>query len=555
MVLTASVVLPIRARRRQGSLGGLLGSLLAGLLLLGGLPLQPVRAAELLEIQLDGLQLPLDLEELQAWSKDPSRPRGDLGAWFDLLAPHHREGLLRLLRAPLVRDRSMAQQLLQSWVGQRMLASMGGLFSTEKGNAGPLMYSTLSDLLLRQEEVTTLELLRALPSRRLTVNLDGVLELAARWQSQLELQRQSLQALRRLQLPEGTPLLPLTDGVVLAGGNVGGLAPESNPPRRLQLTVPYRREPLQLQLWQPTLPRPGTPWLLLSPGLGGSSSQLEWLASALRERGWAVLLLEHPGSDELAMRAWLEGRRPPPAAESVSDRLRDLQAVVEAVDEGTLPRIGSSVVLVGHSLGGLTSLLAAGLRPEPGLARRCDRALDGLPLTNLSQLLQCQLPHVPLPPPEPLAQPVAAVVSLNGFGSLLWPQRGLQQLPMPVLLLGGSLDLVTPPLNEQLRLFLPATHPHSRLVLLEGGSHFSPVRIRPGNQALFQLGEELVGVDPGRMQALILSLSSDFLQRVNQPRLGGVPPQRRRLGGARAYVLDRSAARRWRAELPQPPVN
>jgi hypothetical protein len=272
------VVLPIRARRRQGSLGGLLGSLLAGLLLLGGLPLQPVRAAELLEIQLDGLQLPLDLEELQAWSKDPSRPRGDLGAWFDLLAPHHREGLLRLLRAPLVRDRSMAQQLLQSWVGQRMLASMGGLFSTEKGNAGPLMYSTLSDLLLRQEEVTTLELLRALPSRRLTVNLDGVLELAARWQSQLELQRQSLQALRRLQLPEGTPLLPLTDGVVLASGNVGGLAPESNPPRRLQLTVPYRREPLQLQLWQPTLPRPGAPWLLLSPGLGGSSSQLEWLA-------------------------------------------------------------------------------------------------------------------------------------------------------------------------------------------------------------------------------------------------------------------------------------
>ena len=150
MVLTASVVLPIRARRRQGSLGGLLGSLLAGLLLLGGLPLQPVRAAELLEIQLDGLQLPLDLEELQAWSKDPSRPRGDLGAWFDLLAPHHREGLLRLLRAPLVRDRSMAQQLLQSWVGQRLLASMGGLFSTEKGNAGPLLYATLSDLLLRQ---------------------------------------------------------------------------------------------------------------------------------------------------------------------------------------------------------------------------------------------------------------------------------------------------------------------------------------------------------------------------------------------------------------------
>jgi hypothetical protein len=159
---------------------------------------------------------------------------------------------------------------------------------------------------------------------------------------------------------------------------------------------------------------------------------------------------------------------------------------------------------------------------------------------------------VALPAPEPLAQPVAAVVSLNGFGSLLWPQKGLQQLRAPVLLLGGSLDLITPPLSEQLRLFLPVSHPRSRLVLLEGGSHFSPVRIRTGNQALFQLGEELVGVDPGRMQALILSLSSDFLQGVSQPRLGGVTPQQRRLGGVMAYVLDRSTARGWRRGIAMP---
>jgi hypothetical protein len=199
--------------------------------------------------------------------------------------------------------------------------------------------------------------------------------------------------------------------------------------------------------------------------------------------------------------------------------------------------------------------MAAGLRPEPGLVRRCDRALDGLPLSNLSRLLQCQLPYVSLPPPQPLAQPVAGVVSLNGFGSLLWPQRGLQPLRVPVLLMGGSLDLITPPLSEQLRLFLPAGHPRSRLVLLEGGSHFSPVRIHSGRQALFQLGEELVGVDPGRMQALILSLTSDFLQGVSRPGLGGVTPQRRRLAGVTAYVLDRSRAQEWREQIRLPAAN
>jgi len=225
--------------------------------------------------------------------------------------------------------------------------------------------------------------------------------------------------------------------------------------------------------------------------------------------------------------------------------------VVAAEQAGRLPRLGDSVVLMGHSLGGLASLLAAGLRPEPGLPRRCERALDGIPLINLSQLLQCQLPQVSLPPPLPLAQPIAGVVSFNGFGSLLWPQRGLQGLNAPVLLVGGSLDLITPHLSEQLRLFLPAGHAGSRLVLVEGGSHFSPVRIRQGDQALFRLGEELVGVDPARVQALILSLSSEFLQGLQQSR--PLPVQRRLLAGVTAYVLDHGAADRWRSAIRSGP--
>ena len=548
--LSASLVLPMRARRHRG----LLGSLLA-VLLLALLPPPPLRAAELLQIQLDGLELPLDVRELEAWSRDPARPQGDLGTWLDLLDARRRQALLRLLRAPLVRDRSMAQQFLESWAGQRLLASAGGLLSTELGNAGPQLYSALNRLLRQQQAVTTLDLLRALPTRTITLNLDGVLELASQWQQQLQAQRQALQALHRLPLPLGTPLLPLTDGLQLVHGKGQGPGPDGHPPQHLELAVAHRREPLQLQLWLSAQPHAAAPWLLLSPGLGGSSAQLEWLAASLRDRGWSVLLLEHPGSDEPAMRAWLEGRRQPPAAETLGDRLRDLRAVVAAVQSGALPRLGASVVLVGHSLGAVTSLMAAGLRPEPGLQRRCDRALDDLPLSNLSRLLQCQLPYVALPPPEPLAQPVAGGVSLNGFGSLLWPQRGLAPLPVPVLLMGGSLDLITPPLSEQLRLFLHPGHPRSRLVLLEGGSHFSPVRIHAGNQALFQLGEEWVGVDPSRMQALILSLSSDFLQGVSRPGLGGMPPQQRRLGGVTAFVLDRSRSQEWRDQIRLPAAN
>jgi predicted dienelactone hydrolase len=81
------------------------------------------------------------------------------------------------------------------------------------------------------------------------------------------------------------------------------------------------------------------------------------------------------------------------------------------------------------------------------------------------------------------------VVSFNGFGSLLWPHRGLSALPVPVLMVGGSLDLITPPVQEQLALaLLTSSHPSSSLVLVDGASHFSPVGLTPEGQPLFQLG-------------------------------------------------------------------
>jgi predicted dienelactone hydrolase len=86
-----------------------------------------------------------------------------------------------------------------------------------------------------------------------------------------------------------------------------------------------------------------------------------------------------------------------------------------------------------------------------------------------------------------------------------------------VLLVGGGLDLVTPPEQEQLGVFARTRHPRSRLVLVEGASHFSPVRIENRGEALFRLGQDLVGIDPIKVQALLLSLTSEFLQGLEHP--------------------------------------
>jgi predicted dienelactone hydrolase len=520
------------------------------------LTVPPVRAAQQLEVELDGLRLPIDLSQLEEWSRDPDTSDGDLALWLNLLDPADRASLIRLLRAPLIKERSFGLQLLNSWTGERMLHELGGLLTQPDGATTMAeLDSTLRRLLERRGVVTTLDLLEALPGDRLVLRLDGLLNLAQRWRLQLQEQEVAMGQLHRLRVP-------LRNSRAHAPPGLARLKPQ-----RVELNVAHRPTPLPLELWPSRVVKP-SPWLVMMPGLGGNSTELSWLAASLSAQGWPVLVVEHPGSNRTALQASLQGDLPPPGADSLPGRLADLQAVLAARRDGLLPPLGPSpageqgVVLLGHSLGGLTALMASGLVPERGLGERCRQALAALPLTNLSRLLQCQLPQITGESsggsalPDPLLEGstrLRGVVAYNGFGSLLWPRGGLAALDLPVLLVGGSLDLVTPPVQEQLSLFQEAAHPFSRLVLVEGGSHFSPVRIVGDGKAAFRLSDELVGVEPRKVQELLLSITLEFLEGLDHPSL--LPAQRRQQNGVVAYVLDAAQARRWSSLIRTAPAD
>ena len=471
---------------------------------------------------------------------------GELQSWLVLLDPSLRQLLRHWLNLPLVQERSFARQLLDSWAGQQLLRQLGGLLTTSRGQPTTrLLQESVTRLLGRGQVVTPLALLVDLPPQRLRLNLDGATAMASQWRRQVALQQHALERLQRLSLPTArVKPLAFSDPIGVQ-------------PLRRTLRVAHRNEPLPLEIW-PAAPGRGQsrpPWLLLMPGLGGTADQLGWLAGDLAGRGWPAVVLQHPGSDAVAVKAALDGDRPPPGAETLAARLADAQAVLVAQRRGELPVQGQGVVLIGHSLGGLTALLLAGLPPEPGLARRCEQPLQGLPLTNPSRLLQCQLASIGVPTPAAPPPDLRGVVVFNGFGSQLWPERGVAPLMLPLLLVGGSLDVVTPPVQEQLRLFQGPADPRSRLVLVEGGSHFSPVRLRGQGDALFRFDQTLVGLDPVQVQTVLVRLTTEFLQTLDP---GGsnallLPPQRRLQQGVTTFILDAPRAGRWQGGLPRDP--
>ena len=494
--------------------------LLAVAISLGSVP--RAQAAEQLVVRFSGLELPLDLNELESWALQP-KVNAELGPWLNLLDPATQQDLQRILRQPLNLESSTIALLLESWAGRQLVLQLGSLLRSADGDGGPL----LLDLLQRRRSSTVVSLLKEAPTSHLELDLDALSALGFRLRSQLEQQKSLLKQLNTLRLMP-LPVFSSTRRAV------------RHQQRRLE--VDHREAPLALDLWWPTGGAPPKRWLLMSHGLGGSTAQMEWLASALAARGWPVMAVQHPGSDDEAVRGLLEGRQTLPGLETLPARLLDLQAAQAALSDGRIS-FGSHgspprMVLMGHSLGALASMLWAGAAVEPGLAQRCASNLQQIPVLDSSYLLQCQLTELSLPALEPPAG-LDAVVVLNSFGSLLWGEQGLSSIAVPVLSIGGSMDLITPPLNEQVRPFHQLQHAGSRLALVEGGSHFSAVGLRR-DQALMRLGSDLVGEDPRLVQQALVELHVRFLDSLDE---GETPPSGvQSVAGVRTYVLDAAMA-------------
>ena len=515
-------------------MAGLLGSLLAL-----QLTPWPARSAERLEVSIDGIVLPLDVDDLVAWVSSSDDSRSELATWMQLLDSESREGLSRLLMAPVLTRRSFGQQLLRSWAARPLLEALGELIRLEGGEPvdSQQVLETLEQLLVNRAEVTTLDLLQALPGEQLRLDLDALVLASSRWRRQLKRHQGLLQDLGREALlsPSPAPETRFSSSSLAFQQSLH------------QIRLPHRSKPLQVETWVPVDQRRDGLWLVFMPGLGGNPEHFHWLARRVAGAGWPVALLEHPGSDAAAVQALLQGRQPFDGTRALEQRLQDLAGVLRAQNDQRLPLTGDRVVIAGHSLGALTALLAAGAEPQEGIGARCRRALKDLPLTNLSRLLQCELAEGKAlrwgaDSPEP-----AAVVGLNSLGSLVWAPGQPSRWPVPLLLLGGTLDLITPPLDEQLGVFSAlANHPSSRVVVVEGASHFSPIRVGEPmavqqNDDLFQLGEELVGMDPISVQAVIGVEIIDFLEAVAAG-ASGTESQHFRRGDVRWHRLNAETA-------------
>ena len=484
---------------------GTIGSLLAPTCIFPKL-----QAAERFEIHFDGMSIPISIKELIDWSNGEEETNSELASWLNLLGFKERKGLAKFLNTPLVRDKSMARQILRSWSGRKLLDEVSDLILMDEDSSGESVLGTLENLLNKKDEVTTLDLLNSLSVKAIHIDLDGWIEVANNWRNELNKQQKLI-----------SNLVTINEmSVKRDKRNVVPFEIKETEYKLISLIVSHRNRPLTLEVWNPSFREKSRKnWILLMPGLGGDRNHFNWLARSLSHNGWPVVVLDHPGSDSLALEALVKGRLPLPGAEVIPDRLNDLHSVLEAKNLGKIDISSDNVVLMGHSLGALTAVLASGLEIDDQLENRCQQVLDNLSLTNLSSLLQCQLIDIPFSERKG-AENLSAIVGMNSFGSFLWQKNLDNQINIPLFFTGGTFDLITPSISEQLGLLLSlSSSPMSRVLLIEGASHFSPIRVegqmkQSKGKDLFNLGESIVGYHPLSVQSLLALEIISFLQKL-----------------------------------------
>ncbi|WP_322758548.1 alpha/beta hydrolase family protein [Synechococcus sp. CBW1107] len=458
-----------RRDQRRTQLPVLAGSLLAAAPLLLGA--EPAVALEELELRLPliGANLVVRLDELSS-AEDLLAGRSDLAeldrASDGVIGPK----VLRIFNHPIQLPPGAAKGL-QGSVGSPLLREallattalvrVDGLPTDLSGEKLSLALS-LSE---REGSLTLLSLLRAMPGKRASIDLERALF--------------SFDRLQRQQAPAQT-LLERQPAV--------GADPDLNLPGRytvrrqeLQLPVSHRQNPLRSVALLPQGVHPIN-LVFISHGLWDAPVNFEGWGHHLASHGYAVLLPEHPGSDQAQQAAMLSGAIPPPEPEELGLRPLDVRALLAAVDAdrfalGPIP--SEQVVVLGHSWGAITALQLAGLKPSDArLGRRCGNLDD--PESNVSWVLQCSF--LRSANQAEVAEPrVFGVVAVSPPMRLLFDQGASKAMNGRALVVSGSKDWVVPFGPEALTPFQgqPESRGH-QLVLAGGGTHFN---LRPGAAA------------------------------------------------------------------------
>ncbi|MEO0988944.1 MAG: alpha/beta fold hydrolase, partial [Cyanobacteria bacterium J06639_14] len=404
-------------------------------------------------------------------------------------------------------------RLSYSSVGEKMLFRIGQIVQTESGQNGKRALRAALVLAADDDpKLTVLNIVRHFPLDTIQLNWPLAQALLAESQTIFQERGQAIAALQAQAQANSEPKsLPNTD--LSQAGNYRWQR------EVMTFSNPDRPAPSVADLYVPQSEATSVPVIVISHGVASNRETFAYLAKHLASHGYAVVAMDHSDTTAEKFNQFLMGLEGAPDPQSLLHRPRDVSAVLDtleqrAVEEPALRSLDlDSVGILGHSLGGYTALAAAGATLQPQLWQTvCSLPVGEQPLLNLSMLVQCRFNELSGDASSLAVRDdrVQAVMALNPLSSHLFGAEGMASLTVPTMLVASTDDYFVPALPEQIEPFQWLTVDSKYLVIVENGTHFTPME---GDEQVMPIPDFLIGPDPTQAQPAIESLTLAFFNK------------------------------------------
>lgn len=259
-----------------------------------------------------------------------------------------------------------------------------------------------------------------------------------------------------------------------------------------------------------------TPVVVLSHGLASRPEDFDHAAETLASYGFVVALPQHPGSDFRQAQALLRGEtRRAYDPEDFINRPRDISYVIDELERRNATEFNNRLNLTqvgvgGHSFGGYGALAVAGATIDWETLESDCQVDQGVPNTAL--ILQCDALTLPRNDYQFKDPRVAAILLANPVNSAIFGVKGLQQVTVPTMIIGGSHDPATPFVLEQARSFPRLGSQEKYLSLMEGQAHVDFSRLDASISNIVKSLDQVTLPDPNLLHSYGAAILVPFFQ-------------------------------------------
>ncbi|MBG1265819.1 alpha/beta hydrolase [Nostoc sp. WHI] len=467
----------------------------------------------------------LPVDSLETFAKE-GKIDEDFSFYASRATPQQLAQLRDLLQQRFNLTPTLVSQITYSPIGERVVQQLGKLLLTESRNNG--FYAIRASLILAaadQEGLTVVNLLRKFPSNTIRVDFTEGLRIVEELSQLLEKKDEVVAFIQK-------------EAIAQAANSTIDFSqqPDLRSPGKfrwqktsLELNDIRRDRRLPIDIYLPTtqnseLKTPPFPLIVISHGLASDRSTFVYLAEHLASYGFAVAVLEHPGSNAERIQLYFAGLAGPPDAAEFINRPLDIKYLLNELErlEKSDPTLQGKlnfqqVGAIGQSFGGYTVLTLAGAKINfEQLRQDCN---PNNSFFNLSLFLQCQATELPLRNYQLQDDRIKAIIAINPVDSSILGQGGVSQIKVPVMLVAGSQDIFAPPVFEQIRPFTWLSGSNKYLALIENATHFSAIAESTPENSVLPVPSALLGPDRAAVYSYLKALSVAFLEThlLNRP--------------------------------------